>query len=83
MNDPMIMNGKVSINSFGKQPEFFDLALPDQTCFSMFCLEPPLLSYPIPLLDDWEEALLDDRSFLSLLDFDFPGMDFLLIFNSP
>jgi len=74
----MIMNGNVSINSFGKQLDFFDLVLPDQTCFWAFFSELPLLLDLIPLPDEWGEAFLDDRSFLTLCSFDLPGMAFSL-----
>jgi hypothetical protein len=77
MYAPMIMNGMVNINSFGKQLDFFDLALPDQTCFCIFCLEALLLDL-IPLPDDWDEVFLDGRSFLTLCAFDLPGMAFSL-----
>jgi len=78
---PMIKKGKVSINSFGKQLDFFDLALPDQTCFCAFFFEalPLLLLFLFPLPDEWGEAFLDDLSFLTLCAFDFPGMAFSLL----
>jgi hypothetical protein len=65
---PMIMKGKVSINSFGKQLVFFDLALPDQACFFTFFFEALLLLLLLclfPLPDEWGEAFFG-RSFLTL-----------------
>jgi len=81
---PMIKKGKVSINSFGKQLDFFDLVLPAQTCFCAFFFERLpllllLLLFLIPLPDEWGEAFLDDRSFLTLCAFDLPGMAFSLL----
>lgn len=78
---PMIMNGRVSINNFGKQPDFFDLALPDQTCFCALFSELSWLPDLLPLPDEWGDAFLEGLSFLTLCACDLPGMAFSLFLN--